>query len=49
VTRFLPRLSSLEAIKLKDKNVEFVTRLVGRKISKKFKLKDMLYQGELEL
>ena len=36
-------------ITLEDKNVEFVTRLMDRKISKKFKLKDMVYRGELEL
>ena len=36
-------------ITLKEKNVEFVTRLMERKISKKFKLKDMVYHGELEL
>ena len=36
-------------ITLKEKNVEFVTRLMERKISKKFKLKDMVYGGELEL
>ena len=36
-------------ITLKEKNVEFVTRLMERKVSKKFKLKDMVYHGELEL
>ena len=36
-------------ITLKEKNVEFVTRLMERKVSKKFKLKDMVYNGELEL
>ena len=41
--------SNENEIKLEDKDVEFVTRLMDRKISKKFKLKDMVYQGELEL
>ncbi len=41
--------SNENEIKLEEKNVEFVTRLMDRKISKKFKLKDMVYQGELEL
>ena len=36
-------------ITLKDKNVEFITRLMDRRISEKFKLKDMVYHGELEL
>ena len=40
---------SREEIALKDKNVEFITRLMDRRISKKFKLRDMVYHGELEL
>lgn len=36
-------------ITVKEKNIEFVTRLMGRKISKKFKLKDMVFDGKLEL
>ena len=40
---------SREEITLKDKNVEFITRLMDRRISEKFKLKDMVYHGELEL
>lgn len=38
-----------EEITLKHKNVEFITRLMDRKVSRKFKLKDMVFQGELEL
>ncbi len=37
------------AISLQDKQVEFVTRVARQKVKKKFKLKDMLYKGELEL
>ena len=40
---------SREEITLKDKTVEFITRLMDRRISKKFKLKDMVYHGKLEL
>ena len=40
---------SKEEITLKDKTVEFITTLMDRRISKKFKLKDMVYHGELEL
>ncbi len=40
---------SKEEITLKDKTVEFITRLMDRTISKKFKLKDMVYHNELEL
>lgn len=36
-------------ITVKEKNIEFVTRLMGRKVSKKFKLKDMVFDGKLEL
>ena len=36
-------------ITVKEKNIEFVTRLMGRKISKKFKLKDMVFDGKLAL
>ncbi len=36
-------------ITVKQKNIEFVTRLMGRKVSKKFKLKDMVFDGKLEL
>ena len=37
------------AISLQDKQVEFVTRVARQKVKKKFKLKDMVYKGELEL
>ena len=36
-------------ITVEEKNIEFVTRLMGRKVSKKFKLKDMVFDGKLEL
>ncbi len=36
-------------VTVKQKNIEFVTRLMGRKVSKKFKLKDMVFDGKLEL
>ena len=38
-----------DPISVKEKNIEFVTRLMGRKVSKKFKLKDMVFDGKLEL
>lgn len=37
------------AISLDDKEVEFVTRYGSMEIKRKFKLKDMVYQGKLEL
>jgi len=37
------------AISLNDKEVEFVTRFGPMEIKHKFKLKDMVYQGRLEL
>lgn len=43
-----PRPTS-NPITVKEKNIEFVTRLMGRKVSKKFKLKDMVFDGKLEL
>ena len=36
-------------ITVKDKNIEFISRLMDRKISKKFKLKNMVFNGNLEL
>ncbi len=36
-------------INVKDKNVEFVTKIGEREVKKKFKLKDMVYYGNLEL
>jgi hypothetical protein len=36
-------------ISLDDKEVEFVSRLGPLEIKRKFKLKDMVYQGRLEL
>ena len=38
-----------DAITLDDKEVEFITRLGGAKVSKKFKLKDMVFGGQLAL
>ncbi len=38
-----------QAITLDDKQVEFVTMLGERKLKKKFKLKEMVYNGKLEL
>ncbi len=38
-----------QAITLKDKQVEFVTRVDRQKVKRKFKLKDMVYNGELTL
>ncbi len=38
-----------EAITLEDKQVEFVTTMANQKVKKKFKLKDMVYNGKLEL
>ena len=37
------------AITLEDKKVEFVTKINRMNIKKKFKLKDMIYKGKLEL
>ncbi len=36
-------------IRLEDKEVEFALRLAGGDIRRKFKLKDMVYEGKLEL
>ena len=36
-------------ISLEDKKVEFVTQIVSLKLKRKFKLKEMIYQGKLEL
>ncbi|MDA2930016.1 hypothetical protein MYX84_08740 [Acidobacteria bacterium AH-259-O06] len=36
-------------ITVKDKDVEFVTKIGEREVKKKFKLKDMVYDGKLEL
>ena len=38
-----------DAIKLEDKDVEFVTKLGQIDIKKKFNLKDMVFHGQLEL
>jgi len=38
-----------QAITLKDKQVEFITRVDRQKVKGKFKLKDMVYNGELTL
>ncbi len=38
-----------QTITLEDKTVEFVTRLGRQKLKKGFKLKEMVYKGELEL
>lgn len=43
-----PRPTSNPII-VKEKNIEFITRLMGRKVAKKFKLKDMVFEGKLEL
>lgn len=37
------------ALTMLDREVEFVTKVAGLTIKKKFKLKDMLYKGELAL
>lgn len=37
------------AIELEDKEVEFVTKRGPMEIKKKFKLKDMIFKGELAL
>lgn len=36
-------------ISLEDKKVEFVTQIITLKLKRKFKLKEMIYQGKLEL
>ncbi len=36
-------------IRLKDNRVEFVSKISEQKISRKFKLKDMVFKGRLEL
>ena len=38
-----------QTITLEDKQVEFVTMLGRQKLKKKFKLKEMVYNGKLEL
>lgn len=43
-----PRRGSQD-IRLKDKRVEFVSKISKQKISRKFKLKDMVFKGVLEL
>ncbi|MFQ5928901.1 MAG: hypothetical protein ACE5MK_04330 [Acidobacteriota bacterium] len=40
---------SSHVINVKDKDVEFVTKIGEREVKKKFKLKDMVYDGKLEL
>ena len=45
-----PRLGDgTEMITLQDKKVEFVTQIGPLKVERKFKLKDMVYNGKLEL
>ena len=45
-----PRLrDGTELITLQDKKVEFVTQIGPLKVERKFKLKDMVYNGKLEL
>ena len=46
---FPRRMSGRELITLKDKKVEFVTLIGPLKIKGKFKLKNMIYNGKLEL
>ena len=46
---FPRRMSGREFITLKDKKVEFVTLIGPLKIKGKFKLKNMIYNGKLEL
>ena len=36
-------------VALKDKKIEFVTKISEQRISRKFKLKDMVFRGKLEL
>ena len=43
-----PRTGSYE-ITLADKKVEFVAQVGSLKVKRKFKLKDMIYNGKLEL
>lgn len=43
-----PRRGSQD-IRLKDKRVEFISKISKQKISRKFKLKDMVFKGILEL
>ena len=38
-----------EGIKLEDKDIEFVMKLGQLDVKRKFKLKDMVYNGKLEL
>ncbi len=37
------------AITSEDRKVEFVTKIGSIKVKRKFKLKDMVYNGKLEL
>ena len=46
---FLMRFPRTPALTLEDKQVEFVTIVGGEKVKRKFKLKDMVYKGNLEL
>ena len=43
-----PRRGSQD-IRLKDNRVEFISKISKQKISRKFKLKDMVFKGSLEL
>jgi hypothetical protein len=38
-----------QPITLEEREVEFVTKVAGKNLKKKFKLKDMVYHGKLEL
>ena len=46
---FPRRMGGRELINLEDKKVEFVTLIGPLEVKAKFKLKDMVYKGELEL
>jgi len=46
---FLFLFPKSDAITLEDKDVEFATRIGPLEVKRKFKLKDMVYQGQLSL
>ena len=46
---FLRQGEGRELVTLKDKQVEFVTQIGPLKAKRKFKLKDMVYKGKLDL
>ena len=43
------RFPKTDAITLDDRDVEFVTKLSGIDVKKKFKLKDMVFDDQLAL